>query len=78
MPVKFTRTKAEFSGECTVEEAETIFEWLRKTPKGELHLAGVTHFHAAILQTLMITQNKISAMPRDSFAAECMRQVRSA
>lgn len=78
MPVKLTRAKAELSGDCTVEEAETVFEWLRKTPKGELHLGAVTHLHAAILQTIMITHNKLSATPVDLFAAECIRQIKSA
>jgi hypothetical protein len=69
MAMRFTKTKAMLSGNCTVEEAEQILEWLMKNPKGELHLADVTHFHAAALQALAATSNRIANMPKDPFCA---------
>lgn len=76
MPVTFTKTKCELSGDCTVEEAETVFGWLNNTPKGTLALAKLTHAHAAVLQAIMATTHRISALPKDPFMAECILQAR--
>jgi uncharacterized protein YgbK (DUF1537 family) len=75
MPLRFTKTKAVLSGHCSVEEAEQILEWLTKNPRGELNLAEVTHFHAAALQAVAATGNRIGTAPKDAFCAGLLRQL---
>jgi hypothetical protein len=74
MPANFTKKRAKLSGDCTVDEAEDIFSWMRKTQNGDVDVAGVSHLHAAVLQAIMATQCKVIGAPQDLFVAECMRQ----
>ncbi|MCM2475041.1 hypothetical protein HGO38_16295 [Rhizobium sp. CG5] len=76
MPAKFDTTKAELYENCTVEDAEPIFDWLRKTAAGVLDVAHVTHLHTAVLQTIMATGNTVGGLPADHFVAECIRQAK--
>jgi hypothetical protein len=75
MALRFTKKKAMLSGNCTVEEAEQILEWLMKNPDGELNLAEVTHFHAAALQAVAATGNRIGAAPKDAFCADLLHKL---
>jgi hypothetical protein len=75
MPIKVTKKQISLQGHCTVEEAEDVFSWLQKHEHGALHLEGLTHLHAAVLQTLMASQRAIHRLPTDEFSAECLRQV---
>lgn len=74
MPSDLSMTGARLSGNCTVEEAEAVFDWLLKNPKCELDLDGVDHLHAAMLQTIMATNRQITKVPANKFSAECVRQ----
>jgi hypothetical protein len=74
MPIEFTKKKISLQGYCSVEEAEGVFDWLQKHEHGTLHLEGLEHLHAAVLQTLMASQRSIKALPADEFSAECLRQ----
>jgi hypothetical protein len=76
MPTDLSTTTADLSGNCTVEEAEVVFDWLIKNPKCELNLDGVDHLHASILQTIMATNRQITKGPADIFSAECIRQAK--
>jgi hypothetical protein len=75
MTVRFTKTKVVLSGNCTVEEAEQIAEWLSGNPKGELHLAEVTHLHAATLQVIAAAANGIATAPDDPFCASLLTKL---
>lgn len=74
MPIEFTKKKISLQGCCSVEEAEGVFDWLQKHGHGTLHLEGLTHLHAAVLQTLMTSHSTVKVWPTDEFSAECLRQ----
>jgi hypothetical protein len=66
MPIEYTRKTAKMSGIVTVEEAESLLEWIQKNPSGRLDLAACSHIHAANLQVIMAARPRIAAMPSDS------------
>ena len=63
MPVSFHGATATFAGDCTVEEAGPLTEWLLAHPKGRAQLRTCTGLHAALLQTLMALRPAIVALP---------------
>jgi hypothetical protein len=63
MPIDFKKTQATITGTLTVEETESLFEWLQKHPHGKLDLSGCKHLHCANLQLLMMAKPVISAFP---------------
>lgn len=65
MPVIYKKTVACLEGECAVEEAEALFEWLRARPKARVNLRHLGHPHSAVLQVLMATRPVVSVAPDD-------------
>ena len=61
MPIAYAKSVARFEGECTVEEALDLAEWLRAGPRRKVDLAACTHLHAALLQTLLALRPKVAA-----------------
>ena len=69
MPITFKKDRVQFNEIVTVEEAETLLEWLQKHPKGKLDLSACTHLHPANLQVLMASACRIQTYPQDSSLA---------
>lgn len=65
MPISYKKTVAVLQDYCTIEEAETLLEWLLEHPKAKLNLKQLEHLHTAVLQVIMALQPAISAMPDD-------------
>jgi len=65
MPVTYDENKAVFDGTVTVEDAETLLEWLQDHQHGTADLAACTHLHAADLQLLMAAGIRIAQWPAD-------------
>lgn len=65
MPVTVMKTVARLDGACSVEDADTLFEWLREHPRGKLNLKALTSVHGAVLQVLMACDHRVSAPPED-------------
>ncbi len=71
--MELRKTTAVITDLLTVEEAETLLEWLQKHPRGKLDLAGCTHLHTANLQVLMAARPQISAWPENETLAAWLR-----
>ncbi|WP_029006969.1 hypothetical protein [Azospirillum halopraeferens] len=69
MPIRFDGTTARFEGDCTVEEALPLAEWLTATPDGLLDLGTCTALHTAVLQVLMAAGRPVTTTPADPFLA---------
>ncbi len=63
MPIVYLKTVARLEGECGVEEAEGLFEWLHENPRGKINLKACEHLHSAIIQVLMALRPCVSACP---------------
>lgn len=63
MSLTFKRDVAHLSDQVTVEDAETLLEWLAGHPAGKVNLKNLEHLHAANLQVLMATRPKVTVWP---------------
>lgn len=69
MALESTKSMLKLSGIVSVEEAETLFDWLQRHPKGKVDLSRCEHLHAANLQVLLAFRPKIHALPADESLA---------
>jgi len=63
MPIEFKKTVAVCSDICSIDEAEALLSWSLDNPKGKINLKLCVQVHTAILQVLMATKMKVSALP---------------
>lgn len=75
MPIRFDGETARFDGDCSVEEALPLAEWLAATPGARLDLAPCTGLHTAVLQVLMVAGVRPVAPPADPFLARWVMPV---
>lgn len=75
MAIVYKKDRARFHDIVTVEEAETLLEWLQKHPRGKLDLSACTHLHPANLQVLMAAGCSIQTYPQDSGLADWLKSV---
>ena len=66
MGIQYKKNLAVFSDVVSVDEAETLLEWLQKKPAARIDLSACTHLHPANLQVLMAARPVISNWPIDS------------
>jgi ribosome maturation factor RimP len=59
-----------FKGVCTVEEAESLLQWLQDQQRAKVTLKECTHLHAAILQVLMAAKVMVTLPPDDPDLAQ--------
>ncbi|MBV5310924.1 hypothetical protein [Chromatium okenii] len=64
MPFEAKKTTLIAGELLTIEDAESLLEWLLKHPRGQLDLTACTHLHAANLQVLLAARPKIAAWPQ--------------
>lgn len=67
------KKSARLSEVISVEDAETLLEWLLKHPKGSVDLGHCTHLHTAVMQVLMAARPKISVWPADGPLQQTLR-----
>jgi len=73
MPIDFKKTVAVCSDECTIEDAETLLEWLLDNPKGKINLKQCELLHTAVIQVLMAVRPSISAQPEQLALSETLQ-----
>ncbi len=65
MPIEYSEELAHLSGTVSVEEAESLLQWIQQYPHGKAALSGCSHIHAAALQVLMAANIEILTWPQD-------------
>jgi len=63
MSIEYKKTVAIVDGECLIEDAETLLEWVLLNPKGKINLKQCGHMHTAVLQVILATRPSVSAWP---------------
>lgn len=63
MSIEYKKTVAIMEGECAVEDAEVLLEWILLNPKGKINLKQCEHMHTAVLQVLMAVNPSVSVWP---------------
>lgn len=69
MSIEYKKTVAIMEGECTVEDAEVLLEWVLLNPKGKINLKQCEHMHTAVLQVLMAVKPSVSVWPNNDSPA---------
>ena len=67
MPLQLGSQTAVLEGVVTVEDAEPLAAWLRRTTTPRVNLRRCTHLHTAALQCLLAGGVKVSVPPSDDF-----------
>lgn len=65
MPIRLLKTRAVFTGEVRVEEADALQAWLGERPGRRVELAQCTHLHPASLQVLLAARVRPAKLPAD-------------
>lgn len=65
MSIEYKKNLAVFKDLVSVEEAETLLEWLQKKTAAKLDFSACTHLHPANLQVIMAAKPNIAAWPAD-------------
>jgi len=65
MAIQYNKNTAVFSDVVSVDDAETLLEWLQKKKSVRVDFSSCTHVHPANLQVLMVAKPTISAWPTD-------------
>lgn len=73
MPIEYRKGLAVFTDVVSVEEAETLLEWLQKKPGAKVNLSACVHLHPANLQVLMAAAPTIMSWPKDAVLAEWLK-----
>ncbi len=75
MPVTYAGDCASLEGQCTVEEAGELTEWLLADRTRAIDLAACTGLHSAVLQTIMALVPPMIAGPQDATLARWLAPV---
>lgn len=75
MPIRFEERKVVFDGDCTLEEAMALAEWLETGPTATADLSACTGMHTALLQLLLAGGVRLDAPPADPFLARWVAPV---
>ncbi len=65
MSVEYKRGTAYLRDAVTVEDAESLLEWLQARKKPKVDLSGCAYLHCADLLVLLALRPSIVALPRD-------------
>lgn len=77
MPFEFRKKQVLLQGVLSVEDAETLLEWLQKKPSATADLSGCEHVHPANLQVLLAAGTRIDAWPADAVLARFLQTILS-
>jgi hypothetical protein len=72
MSIRYLKKYAALEGVVSVEDAETLAQWLQKQASPAVHLGKCEHLHAAALQVLLALRPKMSAPPADPWLAQVL------
>lgn len=73
MTIRYLKKYAALEGNVSVDDAETLAQWLQKQPAPAVHLGKCAHVHAAVLQVLLALRPKLMAPPGDAHLAAALR-----
>lgn len=65
MAIQYGKTVVKFIDMVSVEDTETLWQWMQQHPGGKINLAKCQHLHTSILQLLVLAKPTISAWPQD-------------
>lgn len=73
MSVRYLKKYAALEGVVSVDDAETLAQWLQKQATPTVHLGKCEHLHGAALQVLLALRPRVSVPPADPWLAQVLR-----
>jgi hypothetical protein len=67
MPVRFGKNSVTMEGECTVEEALPLLEYLQSHAQAKVTMRACTALHSAVMLVLLAARPKIASLPDEPF-----------
>jgi hypothetical protein len=65
MGMKLTKKRVTLEGTISVEDAEELSNWLRRSPKATVDVSSAGHVHAAVLQVLLALRPRLEGKAAD-------------
>ena len=63
MPIGYKENLAAFGDTVSVEEAESLLQWIQDHPRAKVDFSHCKHVHAANLQVLMAARVPVAVWP---------------
>lgn len=73
MAIRYLKKHAALEDIVTVEDAQTLLDWLKKQPKPAVNLSKCKHLHAAVLQVLLVTRPQVTGDISDPWLARALQ-----
>jgi hypothetical protein len=67
--IRYLKKYAALEGNVSVEDAETLAQWLQQQGDPTVSLAKCEHLHGAVLQVLLALRPKFRERPADALLA---------
>jgi hypothetical protein len=67
MAISYSETTVVIDGECGVEEAMPMLEFLQGHATARIDLRACTNLHSASLQVVMAVADRIASLPEEKF-----------
>ncbi|SEI63935.1 hypothetical protein SAMN05421831_10645 [Allopseudospirillum japonicum] len=64
MAIRYTPECVYIEALASVEDAETLLDWLLQHPQAKLDISACQHLHAAVLQVILAAQTPV-ILPKD-------------
>jgi hypothetical protein len=72
MGIRYLKKYAALEDIVTVEDAETLFGWLKQQAKPAVNLSKCMHVHAAVLQVLLLVKPQVHGHAADPWLAQAL------
>jgi len=73
MAIRYLKKHAALEGSVSVDDAETLTQWLLQQPAPAVHLGKCEHLHGTVLQVLLALRPKLFPTPADPLLAAMLR-----
>lgn len=72
MGIRYLKKYAALEDIVTVEDAETLFGWLKQQAKPAVNLSKCVHVHAAVLQVLLMVRPQVQGQVAPPWLAQAL------
>lgn len=69
MTIRYLKKHAALEGVVSVEDAESLLQWLQQQASPAVHLGKCEHVHGSVLQVLLALRPRVVAPPADPWLA---------
>jgi hypothetical protein len=73
MAIEYKKSLAIFRDVVSVDDAETLLDWLQKRPAARVDFSACSHVHPANLQVLMAAKTPVVEWPKDAVFADWLK-----